>query len=506
MSSTDIDGADAASTDAPNSNGAPKLSSSFAERFPALGTQWRADDAPEPAEVVVNDELARELGFDPAWLRSPEGTALLVGTNVPDGATPIAMAYAGHQFGGYSPLLGDGRALLLGELTNKDDTLADLHLKGSGRTPYSRGGDGLATLPAMLREYLMAEAMHALSVPTARALGVSTTGSGVQREKVERGAVLARVAASHIRVGTFEYAARQGEDLVRDLVEYSIIRHYPELANAEVPALALLEAVSNAQAKLIAQWMVLGFVHGVMNTDNVLISGETIDYGPCAFLEAHDPHAVFSSIDRQGRYAFGNQSQLGQWNLTRFAETLLPLIDEDSDQAIAKATAVLEAFPELFVQHWLSAMAPKIGLPGRQDEPLVANLARDLFQILAQAGADHNATFRSLSNVLRGSGSVDEELTADGSWDDWHQRWLGVLGDADLDEVASAMDLVNPLYIPRNHLVEEALAAASAGDLEPFHRLLEITTSPFVERDDASRYAEPAPAGFIKSYQTFCGT
>ena len=255
MSTTDIDSPESVSTDA------PRLSASFAERFPALGTQWQADDAPEPTEVVVNDDLAGELGIDPEWLHSADGAALLVGTNVPVGATPIAMAYAGHQFGGYSPLLGDGRALLLGEVSKDDGTLVDLHLKGSGRTPYSRGGDGLATLPAMLREYVMAEAMHALSVPTSRALGVATTGSGVQREQLERGAVLARVAASHIRVGTFEYAARQGNELVADLVEYSIERHYPELADAEVPAFALLEAVMDAQAKLIARWMVLSLIH-----------------------------------------------------------------------------------------------------------------------------------------------------------------------------------------------------------------------------------------------------
>ena len=503
MSTTNIDGPETASADSAKN---PKLSSSFAQRFPELGTAWQAVDAPEPTEVVINSDLAEQLGIDPDWLHSPEGTAFLVGTNVPAGAKPIAMAYAGHQFGGYSPLLGDGRALLLGELAKEDGTLVDVHLKGSGRTPYSRGGDGLATLPAMLREYLMAEAMHALSVPTSRALGVATTGSGVQREQVERGAVLARVAASHIRVGTFEYAARQGNELVRDLVDYSIERHYPELADAEIPALALLEAVVDAQAKLIANWMVLGFVHGVMNTDNVLISGETIDYGPCAFLDAHDPHTVFSSIDRQGRYAFGNQSLLGQWNLARLGETLIPLIDEDPEQAIAKATAILDAFPEFFAQHWLTAMAAKIGLPGRQDEPAVAALTGDFIQILARAGADHTATFRSLSSVLRDSDSTIDELSSDEDWDGWNQRWLDALGGADLDEVAAAMDQVNPVYIPRNHLVEEALAAANAGDMEPFNQLLDVTTSPFVAREGLNRYAEPASADFTNGYQTFCGT
>ncbi len=503
MSTTDLEGSGATPM---SSKDAPKLSASFAERFPALGTEWQAADAPTPDEVVINDELAELLGIDPEWLHSSDGAAFLAGTNVPDDATPIAMAYAGHQFGGYSPLLGDGRALLLGELTGADGALADLHLKGSGRTPYSRGGDGLATLSAMLREYLMAEAMHALSVPTSRALGVVTTGSGVQRQQIERGAVLARVAASHIRVGTFEYAARQGNDLVRDLVDYSIERHYPELADAEVPALGLLEAVADAQAKLIARWMVLGFVHGVMNTDNVLISGETIDYGPCAFLETHDPNTVFSSIDRQGRYAFGNQAKLGQWNLARFAETVLGLIDDDPEQAIAKATAVLEAFPQRFREHWVDAMAAKIGLPGQGSNPAVAALAEGLVQILAQTGADHTAAFRELSNVLRNNGSSDFVLTSDGSWDDWHQRWLSALDGADLDAVAEEMDRVNPIYIPRNHLVEEALEAASDGDLAPFLQLLEVTTSPFEERGGMSRYSEAAPAAFTNRYQTFCGT
>ena len=503
MSSNTIDAEENASA---NPDGAPELSSLFATRFPALGTEWKADDAPSPEAVVINDELAEDLGVDVGWLHGEDGTAFLVGTNVPDGAKPIAMAYAGHQFGGYSPLLGDGRALLLGELTSSDGTLADLHLKGSGRTPYSRGGDGFATLSAMLREYLMAEAMHALDVPTSRALGVVTTGASVRREQMEPGAVLGRVAASHLRVGTFEYAARKDPDLVRELVDYSIERHYPELRDAEVPALELLKAVTNAQAFLIARWMVNGFIHGVMNTDNVLISGETIDYGPCAFLETYDPSTVFSSIDRQGRYAFGNQAKLGQWNLARLAETLLPLFSEQPEEAVAQATEVLEAFPEQFRGHWVAHMAAKIGLAERSNDAEVAALTDGFVEMLARVGADHTVAFRALSSVLRSQDATDYSLASDQAWDVWYQQWLDVLGTADRDEVAAAMDLVNPIYIPRNHLVEEALAAARSGNLEPFHLLLDVTTSPFTERDDMELYAEPAPAGFTNRYQTFCGT
>ena len=486
--------------------GEPELSSSFAERFPGLGTASKAIDAPTPEPVIVNDDLAEFLGIDLEWLNSDDGTAFLAGTHLPTDAKPIAMAYAGHQFGGYSPILGDGRAILVGEITDADGNLEDIHLKGSGRTPFSRGGDGLATLPAMLREYLMAESMHALTVPTSRALGVVTTGLGVQRAKVEAGAVLTRVARSHIRVGTFEFTARQDPDLVGDLVNYSLERHYPELVDAEVPALALLEAVTNAQAKLIAKWMHLGFVHGVMNTDNVLISGETIDYGPCAFLETHDPTTVFSSIDRQGRYAFGNQPAIGQWNLTRLAETLLPLIDDDEDQAVAKATAVLESFSQLFGDHWLEGMATKIGLDGQHGNEVVGELVSNLVAMMTRSKADHTSTFRGLAKALRGEIQLDFTLSSDSAWDDWSQRWHEALGDADKTEVATAMDAINPVYIPRNHLVEEALSAAGEGDLEPIQQLLDATTSPYVERDGLDRYARPAPTEFTDGYQTFCGT
>ena len=502
MSAIDVEGSTA-------SDGSSKdlaLSSEFAERFPSLGTAWQADEAPSAEPVVVNDALADFLSIDVEWLHSDEGAAFLAGTGLPEGSAPIAMAYAGHQFGGFSPSLGDGRAILAGEIAGPDGDLFDIHFKGSGRTPYSRGGDGLATLPAMLREYLMAEAMHALDVPTSRALGVVTTGTGVRRETMEQGAVLARVARSHLRVGTFEYAARRDLDLVRELVDYSLERHYPESVDAEVPALALLEAVANAQAKLIARWMVLGFVHGVMNTDNVLISGETIDYGPCAFLETHDPATVFSSIDRNGRYAYANQPGIGQWNLARLAETLLALIDEDEEQAVAKASKVLESFAEQFRSHWLDAMSAKIGLAGRSSEDGVIAAIEELIAMMVQENQDHTLTFRSLANALRGDTPVDFALATNDLWSTWFQQWTELLGDADYDAVAATMDTVNPVYIPRNHLVEEALAAAATGDLAPFHQLLDATTSPFEQRDGFERFAEPAPTEFTTQYQTFCGT
>ena len=493
-------------------DGPPKLSSTFAERLTALGAESKANTAPSPEPVVLNDELAEQLGIDIEWLKSDDGVAFLAGNYTPEGSTPIAMAYAGHQFGGFSPLLGDGRALLLGEISNDEGELLDLHLKGTGRTPFSRGGDGNATLPAMLREYVMAEAMHALSVPTSRALAVVTTGADVRRELLEPGAVLARVAKSHIRVGTFELAARRDPELVRELIDVSIERHYPQLADADVPALELLKAVADAQASLIARWMVLGFVHGVMNTDNVLISGETIDYGPCAFLEAHDPAAVFSSIDRNGRYSYGNQPLIGQWNLARLAETLLTFIDDDPDVAVEMATDVLKSFPDQVREHWYEEMAQKLGLRDRAEDPAVQALSENLVEMMSRVAADHTGTFRALADVLRGADSDSIDLSSDEAWPQWHQRWLDALessganSESALDDVADAMDAINPLYIPRNHLVEEALEAARRGDLEPFVRLLEVTTTPFDRDESRDHFAEPASASFNEGYQTFCGT
>src|SRR4051812_9906298 len=338
------------------------LRNRFATELPELAVRWQAEPAPTPRLLVLNEPLAAELGLDAAWLRSSDGIGLLTGTEVPEGAEPVAQAYAGHQFGGWVPRLGDGRALLLGELVDAGGRPRDLHLKGSGRTPFARGGDGLAAVGPMLREYVVSQAMHALRIPTTRALAVVATGRRVRRETVLPGAVLARVASSHLRVGSFQYAAATGDvELLRRLADVAIDRHHPAAAEADRPYLALFEAVVAVQAQLVARWMLVGFVHGVMNTDNMTISGETIDYGPCAFMDAFDPATVFSSIDHGGRYAYGNQPAIAQWNLARLAETLLPLIDPDTDAAVAAATAVLETFGDRWLGHWDHGLRAKLG-------------------------------------------------------------------------------------------------------------------------------------------------
>ena len=340
-----------------------RFDNSFVRELPALCVPWQAVQAPAPELLVLDEQLAGELGVPPDELRSPAGVAMLVGNAVPEGAEPVAQAYAGHQFGGYSPRLGDGRALLLGEVIDTHGTRRDLQLKGSGRTPFARGGDGLAAVGPMLREHLMCEAMFALDIPTTRSLAVVATGTQVARDTMLPGAVMVRVAASHLRVGTFEYAsANGGPELVRALADHAIARHHPTAADAANPYLALLTHVADAQADLVARWMLVGFIHGVMNTDNMTISGETIDYGPCAFMDAFDPATVFSSIDHGGRYAYGNQASIALWNLARLAEALLPLIDDDTDAAVAAATAALEAFPTAFQQHWHRRIADKLGL------------------------------------------------------------------------------------------------------------------------------------------------
>jgi uncharacterized protein YdiU (UPF0061 family) len=467
----------------------------YARQFDSLVVPWQAEPAPQPSLLALNEPLAVELGVDPARLRSPGGVALLVGADLPEGTRPVAMAYSGHQFGGFSPRLGDGRALLLGEVVDVHGRRRDIHLKGSGRTPFARGGDGKAAVGPMLREHLISEAMHALGIPTTRSLAVTATGEDVVRETMLPGAVLTRVAASHIRVGTFAYAALQRDaDLLPRLADHAIARHHPEAAEAEQPYLAFFERVVEAQAALIARWMLVAFVHGVMNTDNMTISGETIDYGPCAFMEAYDPATVFSSIDHGGRYAYGNQPIIGQWNLARLAETLLPLLGPDPTIA---ATAVLETFPARLHGHWLAGIRAKLALTAAQpgDEELI----RDLLDTMQAARADHTTTFRALAASLRGDATrVPRELVP------WTERWRARL-TGDPGTVADAMDAVNPLYIPRNHLVEEALAAATTGDLQPFERLLDAVTDPFTERAGLERYTEPAPVTDAP-YRTFCGT
>ncbi|WP_232344588.1 protein adenylyltransferase SelO [Actinoplanes awajinensis] len=461
------------------------LTHRFADALPEMAVPWQAEDAPAPRLLVVDLELAAELGLDAEQLT----VGLLTGTEPPAGATPVAQAYAGHQFGGYSPRLGDGRALLLGEIDGRD-----LHLKGSGRTPFARGGDGLAAVGPMLREYVISRALHALGIPTTRSLAVTATGRTIRREELLPGAVLARVAASHLRVGSFQFArATDDPELLKRLADHAISRHYPA---AEGDYVAFFDAVVAAQASLIAQWMLVGFVHGVMNTDNMTISGETIDYGPCAFMEAVDPATVYSSIDTAGRYAYGNQPGIAQWNLARLAESLLPLFHDEQEQAVTLAVASLERFGPHFDTAWTAGMRAKLGLTTDPDRPLLDDLAT----LLRAARVDYTSFFRTLSAAARGETEPARALFLDPSgFDSWAERWLSLAPDAD------AMDRVNPVYIPRNHLVEEALAAATGGDLEPFHRLTEAVSDPYQERPGLARYAEPAPGDF-GPYQTFCGT
>jgi uncharacterized protein YdiU (UPF0061 family) len=476
---------------------------SFVRDLPGMFLPWQAAPAPAPELVLLNESLAADLGLDLEALRSPAGVSVLAGNTAPDGAANVAQAYAGHQFGNYVPRLGDGRALLLGELVDTAGRRCDLHFKGSGRTPYARGADGRAALGPMLREYLIGEGMHALGIPTSRALAVVTTGQAVTRDTGSLpGAVLTRVAASHLRVGSFQYA-RAGADpvMLRALADYAIWRHYPEAAQAPNPYRALLSAVVGAQAALVARWMAVGFVHGVMNTDNVTISGETIDYGPCAFLDAFNPNAVFSSIDEMGRYAYRNQPPITLWNLTRFAESLLPLLDENNEAAVEIARGALDAFADEFEAQWLTLMYTKLGLPVPSGEPVLLN---EFLALAAGTRADWTNSFRALAALLR-----EDTAPLAATFDDpapvleWAARWRSELPDP--VAAAAAMGRVNPVYIPRNHLVEAALAAADAGDLDPARALLEAITRPFDERPGMEAFASGAPDDF-GPYRTFCGT
>jgi len=471
----------------------------YAEALPELSRPWRAATFPAPRLLAVNEGLAQELGLDADALATPEGVGLLTGAEVPEGVQPVAQAYSGHQFGAFSPQLGDGRALLLGEVLDGEGRRRDVHLKGSGRTPFARGGDGKAAVGPMLREFVVSEAMHALGIPTTRSLAVIATGETVVRDALLPGAILVRVAASHLRVGTFQYAAvHHGPEVVRRLADYAIARHHPDLADADNPYLALLERVLDRQAALVARWMLVGFIHGVMNTDNMTISGETIDYGPCAFLEAYDPEAVFSSIDHGGRYAYGNQPAIAQWDLARLAEALLPLIDGKQEAAIERATDVLRAFPDRYGRAWRAGMVAKLGLA--EEPPDDGALFDDLLGQLQERGLDWTAFFRDLAGSLRGDALALLET--------WTPRWRAELQAQGRDPLVAAeqMDRVNPIYIPRNERVEEALAAATGGDLEPVQRLVQVVTDPFVARAGLERYAEPASAAFAGNFRTFCGT
>jgi serine/tyrosine/threonine adenylyltransferase len=466
---------------------------SYAREVPGLSVPWAAAPVPAPGLLVLNEELAMELGADPAALREPPGVLLLVG-HAPGGVATAAQAYAGHQFGVYVPRLGDGRALLLGEVIDSHGRRRDLHLKGSGRTPFARG-DGKAAVGPMLREYLIGEAMHGLGIPTTRALAVVATGERVFRDTALPGAVLTRVAASHLRVGTFQYAAASGDrDRLRALADYAIGRHYPEAAGAANRYLDLFRRVTRAQASLVAQWMLAGFVHGVMNTDNTTISGETIDYGPCAFMDAYDPATVFSSIDHGGRYAYGNQPAIMQWNLARLAEALLPLIDENTEAAAEAATEVLNGFAGAYDRHWDEGMAAKLGLAAPDRE-----LVNDLLGLMRAQQVDFTRFFRALS-----AGTAQTMFTEPEPFDAWAAR-RAAAQPADRGAATAAMDQVNPVYIPRNHRVEEALAQAAAGEMEPFRRLLDAVSRPFEERPGLEDYASPAPAGGAP-HVTYCGT
>ncbi len=479
----------------------------YARELEELVVAWQPDEVPAPSLVVTNGDLVQELGLDSDDLDGPVGASVLSGNTLPDGATPVAMVYAGHQFGGYSPRLGDGRAVLLGEIVDVDGKRQDLHLKGSGRTPLSRGGDGKATLGPMLREFVIAEAMHSLGVPTTRALAVAVTGEEIARNGMEPGAVLTRVASSHLRVGTFEYSARAGDaDAFKKLVEYSIDRHYPHVRETEQPYLAFFEAVLENQAALIAKWMLLGFIHGVMNTDNVTISGQGIDYGPCAFMDRYDPATVFSSIDHGGRYAYGNQPRITTWNLARLAETLVSLVDDDFDVAAESLTSALNGFDDRYRSHWIVDMRAKLGIVS--EEAGDGDFFDELLSLMQTAQLDYTGTFRALAAMLRDATTpsvfgADNLIAAH-----WVTRWRAQLDaqGVDLALVADSMDAVNPVYIPRNHLVEEALAAANQGDMKPFEELLDVVTHPFIERDGLDRFAQPAPDGFERGFKTFCGT
>jgi uncharacterized protein YdiU (UPF0061 family) len=480
------------------------------ERFYA-----RLDPTPvaAPRLIRLNMELARKLGLDPDALASPRGVEILAGNRVAEGAEPLALAYAGHQFGSFVPQLGDGRAILLGEVMARDGVRYDIQLKGSGPTPFSRCGDGRAALGPVLREYIVSEAMAALGVPTTRALAAVTTGEPVLRETALPGAVLTRVAASHVRVGTFQYFAARGDtEGIRRLADYAIARHYPEAALAKLSYRALLDGVIARQARLVAQWMLLGFIHGVMNTDNTSISGETIDYGPCAFMEAYDPAMVFSSIDHGGRYAYGNQPPAAHWNLTRLAEALLPVLEQETageEAALASANEALAAFAPQFEAARNAGLRRKLGLFTEREGD--AGLAEDLLERMSANRADFTLTFRRLCGAAagpEGDGGVRALFDDPNDYDSWASAWRLRLHEepGSGQARAAAMRAVSPAFIPRNHVVEAALdAAVWRQDLQPFEELLDVVSRPYEDRPTLERYATPArPEECVR--QTFCGT
>ncbi len=508
----------------PNSASAADFSNSYAqlpERFFVRQTPARVA---QPELIAFNEKLAAELGLDAEAIKAAGAAGVFSGNILLPGADPIAQAYAGHQFGNFVPQLGDGRAILLGEVIDQNGIRRDIQLKGSGRTAFSRGGDGRAALGPVLREYLISEAMAALGVQTTRALAAVTTGETIMREQALPGAVLTRILASNIRVGTFQFFAARGDaDAVKILADYAIQRHYPDLLQAENPYQAFLAAVVERQASLIASWLQIGFIHGVMNTDNMTISGETIDYGPCAFMDAYDPTTVFSSIDQLGRYAFGNQPSIAYWNLARLAETLLSLIDTDETRSVARATEILEAFPAKFQSFYLRGMRGKLGLQIAEEGD--ATLVQDLLDAMQTGNADFTQVFRRLSDAEhpgRSDAEHPERLSdaqhpensaralfeTPAGFDVWCDRWRQRLSREPMDAArrAAAMRQVNPAFIPRNYLVEEALTAAvTEADFKPFGALLKVLQRPFDDQPVNARYGE-APPPSETTYRTFCGT
>ncbi len=484
---------------------------SFDNTYAQLPTRFYARQSPvavaEPRLIKLNQALSTDLGLDRDWLASPDGTAVLAGNALPDGAEPLAMAYAGHQFGTFVPQLGDGRAILLGEVLDPRGERFDIQLKGSGRTPFSRAGDGRAWLGPVLREYIVSESMHALGIPTTRALAAVATGEAVLRETERPGAVLTRVGRSHVRIGTFEYfAIRRDTEALRHLADYVIARHYPEAGADERPYQKLLDSVIARQARLIAQWLGVGFIHGVMNTDNMSIAGETIDYGPCAFMDGYHPARVYSSIDRGGRYAYGNQPRIAHWNLSRLAQSLLPLIDDDQGKAIEAAQAAIDTFPERFEQAYLERFRDKLGMqePDADDADIIAAL----LTTMAESGADFTNTFRALCDAADGSDyPIRDELGESAAGNDWLRRWRARLAREAVKPAtrAARMRRANPVVIPRNHRIEAALDAAVAGNLTPFNDLLRILAAPWAESPQGLPYRRPPEAHEVV-HQTFCGT
>lgn len=487
----------------PFDNSYARLPERFYARLPPTAV-------PEPALIRLNEPLARRLGLDPDKLRTQESIDVFAGNRVPEGSEPLAMAYAGHQFGGWVPQLGDGRAILLGEVVGKNNIRYDIQLKGAGRTPFSRMGDGRAVLGPVLREYIVSEAMAGLGIPTTRALAAVTTGQDIVREAILPGAVLTRVAQSHVRVGTFQFfAARRDVEGLRNLADYVIDRHYPEARGAERPYCAMLDAVIARQARLIARWMGVGFIHGVMNTDNMSIVGETIDYGPCAFMDDYHPGRVFSSIDQGGRYAYGNQPDIAHWNLACLARAILPILDDDEERALEQGQTALDAYPELFQAVWNDVLRAKLGLTVKSDEDQA--LAHDLLKAMADVGADFTLTFRALSEVGLDPSDADNQLRdhigASAQFEPWLKRWRERLARetrSDLERNRAMRD-VNPAFIARNHRVEEAIRAALDGDLRPFERFLIVLNTPFADHDEHRDLTRPPqPEEVVK--QTFCGT